>query len=38
MPGAQGRKTVKGAQSNPNYVSRLLARSHHLLVGGVAYG
>ena len=24
MPGAQGHKTVKGAQSDPNYVSRLL--------------
>ena len=24
MPGAQGPKTVKGAQSGPNYVSRLL--------------
>ena len=24
MPGAQGSKTVKGAQSDPNYVSRLL--------------
>jgi len=24
MPGAQGPKTVKGAQSDPNYVSRLL--------------
>jgi len=24
MPGAQGPKTVNGAQSDPNYVSRLL--------------
>jgi len=24
MPGAQGSKTVKGAQTDPNYVSRLL--------------
>jgi len=24
MPGGQGPKTVKGAQSDPNYVSRLL--------------
>jgi len=24
MPGPQGPKTVKGAQSDPNYVSRLL--------------
>ena len=24
MPGAHGPKTVKGAQSDPNYVSRLL--------------
>ena len=24
MPGAQGPETVKGAQSDPNYVSRLL--------------
>jgi len=24
MPGVQGPKTVKGAQSDPNYVSRLL--------------
>jgi len=30
MPGAQGPKTVKGAQSDPNYVSRLLARSECL--------
>ena len=28
--GAQGPKTVKGAQSDPNYVSRLLARSECL--------
>ena len=34
MPGAQGRKTVKGAQSDPNYVSRLLARSECLPGGG----
>ena len=30
MPGAQGPKTVKGAQSDSNYVSRLLARSECL--------
>jgi len=30
MPGAQGPKTVKGAQSDPNYVSRLLSRSECL--------
>ena len=30
MWGAQGPKTVKGAQSDPNYVSRLLARSECL--------
>jgi len=33
MPGAHGPKTVKGAQSDPNYVSRLLARSEYLLGG-----
>jgi len=26
MPGAQGPKTVKGAQSDPNYASRLCIR------------
>ena len=31
--GAQGPKTVKGAQSDPNYVSRLLARSECLPEG-----
>ena len=35
MPGAQGPKTVKRAQSDPNYVSRLLARSECLPVGGI---
>ena len=30
MPGAQGPKTVKGAQSDANYVSRLLAGSECL--------
>jgi len=30
MPGAQGPITVKGVQSDPNYVSRLLARSECL--------
>ena len=37
MPGAQGPKTVKGAQSDPNYVSRLLARSECLPGGGKNY-
>jgi len=36
MPGAEGPKTVKGAQSGPNYVSRLLARSE-CLPGGPNY-
>ena len=30
MPGTQGPKTAKGAQSDPNYVSRLLACSECL--------
>ena len=32
MPGAQGPKTVKGAQSDPNYVIRLctgISQNHH---------
>jgi len=33
--GAQGPKTVKGAQSDPNYVSRLLARSECLPGGTI---
>ena len=37
MPGAQRPKTVKGAQSDPNYVSRLLARSECLPGGGKNY-
>jgi len=34
MPGAQGPRTVKGAQSDLNYVSRLLSRSECLPGGG----
>jgi len=37
MPGGQGPKTVKGAQSDPNYVSRLLARTECLPGGGKNY-
>jgi len=37
MPGAQGPKTVKGAQSDANYISRLLARSECLPGGGKNY-
>jgi len=32
MPGSQGSKTVNGAQSDPNYVSRLctgISQNHH---------
>ena len=35
MPGGQGPKTVKGAQSDPNYASRLLARSECLPGGPI---
>jgi len=35
--GAQGPKTVKGARSDPNYVSTLLARIECLRGGGKNY-
>jgi len=31
MPGAQGSKAVKGAQSDPNYISRLLSVFHKII-------
>ena len=37
MPAGPRAQTVKGAQSDPNYVSRLLARSECLPGGGKNY-
>jgi len=37
MPGGPGAQNGKGAQSDPNYVSRLLSRSECLPGGGKNY-